>query len=449
MIRGTRLLPASLFGRALLTLIVTFGLFAVMTVFTVVQYALIPVANRSTQDLAAFMLLSTRTLVQLSPVLRSEYRDKVEREYGLRLLEPGSTPQDLTTYFFPYIYRLGLALENHIGAPVEIGSNQVDNERWFWVQLPAGDQQVWTGFPRERIHTQPFVGIFVILVMTALLVVISAALLARRVTAPLERLSEAAEHVAKGISPTPLPESGPRELANLAHQFNAMSLQVREVLANRTVLLAGISHDLRTPLTRLRLALEMLHRGGQAELIERMEHDMEEMNALIAQAAELGKTLGAGERQALDLNKLIAYLCRGNSRIVWMPAGHCLQRADPLALRRIIGNLLENALRYSQDFVEVHLDCRHRPPVIFVLDRGTGIPEHEQEAVFRPFHRLEQSRNRRTGGSGLGLAIARQLSIANGIEIRLGKRRGGGTIASIHLPAANFQVNGKSGTKSG
>jgi two-component system osmolarity sensor histidine kinase EnvZ len=104
-----------------------------------------------------------------------------------------------------------------------------------------------------------------------------------------------------------------------------------------------------------------------------------------------------------------------------------------MALRRIVGNLVENALRYSAGVVEVRLDCRHRPPVIFVLDRGPGIPEQEREAVFRPFYRLEQSRNRTTGGSGLGLAIARQLAIANGIEIRLGTRRGGGTVASVHL----------------
>ena len=105
-----------------------------------------------------------------------------------------------------------------------------------------------------------------------------------------------------------------------------------------------------------------------------------------------------------------------------------------LALRRIVGNLLDNALRYSSKPVELRLDCGEQPPVVFVLDRGPGIPEDEREAVFRPFHRLERSRNRRTGGSGLGLAVARQLAVANDMEIQLWARPGGGTIAGVRLP---------------
>jgi len=105
-----------------------------------------------------------------------------------------------------------------------------------------------------------------------------------------------------------------------------------------------------------------------------------------------------------------------------------------MALRRILGNLIENALRYSQAQVELRLDCDYRAAVIFVLDRGPGIPEAEREAVFRPFYRLERSRNRRTGGSGLGLAVARQLAVANNMEIHLSSRVGGGTVASVRLP---------------
>jgi two-component system osmolarity sensor histidine kinase EnvZ len=438
MTRRFRLIPNSLFGRAVLTLVVTFGLFAAMTFATIVQYALIPVANRSTQDLAAFMLLSSRTLVQLRAELRDSYREKLDQDYGLRLLEPPAAPQNLSSYYFPYVHRLELALTERLGHPVRMESNLVDDKRWFWVRLPTGDRGVWAGFPRDRIHTRPFEGIFVVLAISAILVFVTAALLARRVTKPLERLSRAAEQVARGISPTSLPETGPRELACLARQFNEMSRQVRELLGNRTVLLAGISHDLRTPLTRLRLALEMLpHDGRQGELVERMERDLDEMNDLIGQATELGKTLGAGEQRDLDLNELLTSLCADQPRVVWHPAAGCRHRGDPMAIRRIIGNLVENALRYSQGVVEVRLDCRHSPPVIFVLDRGPGIPEQEREAVFRPFYRLEQSRNRSTGGSGLGLAIARQLAIANGIEIRLGTRRGGGTVASVHLPEAS------------
>jgi len=445
-----RLLPASLFGRALLTLVFTFGLFALFTFGAIVYYALIPVAERSTQDLAGFMVLTSRTLVQLPPELRPEYRRKIAQEYRLRLLDGTEKPERLEAFFFPYVRRLQLSLEARLGQPVEIMSNLIAGERWFWVDLSTGEHRIWVGFPRDRIHTRPLEGVFVVVLAATFLVVLTAALLARRVTAPLERLSAAAEKVAKGGSPNPLPETGPRELANLARQFNEMSQQVRDLLANRTLLLAGISHDLRTPLTRLRLALEMLPEGTDAGLVERMERDLEEMNALITQAVDLGRTLGAGERKALDLTRLLADLAAGrSSRISWREGSPCVYPVNALALRRIVGNLLENALRYSRGRVELHLDCVERPPAIYVLDRGPGIPDHEREAVFRPFYRLEHSRSRSTGGSGLGLAVARQLAIANDIEIHLARRSGGGTVASVILPLVNVGGEVKPDPESG
>ena len=428
------LLPSSLFARVLLTLVLTFGSFAFITFFTVVYYALFPVVQRSTADLAAFMELSARTLVQLPEDMQGDYRDKLLNDYQLWLRPADDAPVNLRNYFFPYVLRLSQSLSSRTGTEVRMQSNVIDDKRWFWVDLDTPRGRVWAGFPRDRINTKPMEGIFIISTLALLLLVVTASVLARRVTSPLTRLAHAAEEVAKGRSPEPLPESGPRELANLARQFNETSQQVRELLADRTVLLAGISHDLRTPLTRLRLALEMLPPQTDPALKARMERDLEEMNAQISQAVELGRTLGAGERQWLDIGRLIGEVVGGRPRILWQPIGPCIQAVNALALRRILGNLIENALRYSQAPVEVRLDCSHRAAVIFVLDRGPGIPEAEREAVFRPFYRLERSRNRRTGGSGLGLAVARQLAVANDMEIQLSSRVGGGTVASVRLP---------------
>lgn len=435
MSRLDRLLPASLFGRVLLTLIGTFGLFAVATVLLTVYLGLVPVAKRSAMDLAGIMVLSARTLVQLPPQLQEDYRARLASDYDLRLAE--ERPEAETGgYFFPYIDRLQAALEERLGRPVEITSRRTNGERWFWAELDAGERKVWVGLPRHRLGTRPLEGLFLISILAMLLTVVSAAILARTVTRPLQRLSLAANEVAQGLSPKHLPETGPAELANLAHQFNETSRQVRELLANRTLLLAGISHDLRTPLTRLRLAVEMLPPEAGGPLVARMTRDIEEMNALIEQSVDFGKTVGAGERQVVDLGDLISDLVAGRPRVIWQPHPICPYPVDALALRRILGNLLENALRYSQDEVEIHLDCRLPKPVIVVLDRGPGIPETEREAVFRPYYRLEHSRNRQTGGSGLGLAVARQLAVANQIELHLGRRRGGGTIVSVRLPDA-------------
>jgi two-component system osmolarity sensor histidine kinase EnvZ len=428
------LLPQSLFSRVLLTLVLTFGSFAVITFAAVVYYALMPVVQRSTADLAAFMELSARTLVQLPPEIRHDYRERLLDDYQLRLLPEDQPPQGLRYHFFPYVMRLSQALSERAGQPVRMTSNVIDGTRWFWVDLDTPQGKVWAGFPRNRISTKPMLGVLVISVLALLLLVVTAAVLARRVTAPLTRLSLAAEQVAKGHSPAPLPERGPRELANLARQFNETSQQVRELLADRTVLLAGISHDLRTPLTRLRLALEMLPDTADPSLKARMERDIDEMNQQISEAVEMGRNLGAGDRHQIDVATLIGEVVGSRPRLVWQHPGACLQSVNAPSLRRILGNLIENALRYSRAAVEVRLDCNHQTAVIFVLDRGPGIPESEREAVFRPFYRMESSRNRSTGGSGLGLAVVRQLATANDMEIQLGSRLGGGTVASVRLP---------------
>ncbi len=429
-----RLAPTTLFGRALLTLIFTFGLFALVTFSVIVVYVLIPVAQRSAADLASIMVLSARTLQQLPPLLRDDYRARLAREYQIRLAEERPLA-DQTHYFFPYLWQFKQALSERLGQPVEVVTSVANGERWFWVALEVGDGTLWTGFPRSRLGTRPVQGLSVIFGVSVLLILGTTVILAGRVTQPLKRLSKAAEQVAHGFSPNALPETGPTELATLARQFNETSRQIRELLANRTLLLTGISHDLRTPLTRLRLAVEMLPEGTAPALLTRMERDIEEMNALITQAIEFGKSLGAGRREDLDLGALVEDLVASRSRIVWQRGPFCPYRVDSLALRRILGNLLENALRYSHEPVQVYLDCKSRQPVIFILDRGPGIPESEREAVLRPYYRLETSRNRQTGGSGLGLAVSHQLALANQMELRLGLRRGGGTIASVRLPA--------------
>jgi two-component system osmolarity sensor histidine kinase EnvZ len=433
-----RLLPNSLFARVLLTLVLSFGSFALITFGSAVYYVLYPVVQRSTADLAAFMELSARTSVLLPEGAREDYEQKLLDEYQVRLVTGAESPQGLDDFFYPYVFRLSQALSQRLGRPVQMQSNLIDGRRWFWVDLETASGTVWAGIPRDRIGTRPLVGVVVIFALAVLLVVLTAAILARRVTAPLTRLSRAAEEVAKGRSPEPLPETGPRELANLAHQFNETSQQVRELLADRTVLLAGISHDLRTPLTRLRLAVEMLPENTDEALATRMRRDIDEMSAQIGQAVELGGTLGAGERSREDLAQLVGEVVGSRPRVLWRPLGRCMHSVNALALRRILGNLIENALRYSNGQVEVRLDCRHETPALYVLDRGPGIPESEREAVFRPFYRLERSRNRSTGGSGLGLAVARQLAVANEMEIALGARDGGGLVARIQLPAARI-----------
>ncbi len=435
-----RLLPTTLFGRTLGILVLSFGIFAVLNFAAVVYYALAPVSKRSAEDLAAFVVLSAQTWAMLPPNLRQFYVDKLYAEHHLWITqEQADLPND--EYFLPYVYRVEQALESRLGFPLPLRSQKIDGRRWFWIEMTVGQNKepVRVGFPRDRIETRPATGLAVLLTLFLILVLLTSAALARQITRPLVRLSEAADRVGRGQLPDALPERGPGELAALAERFNEMARQVKDLLANRTTLLAGISHDLRTPIARMRLALEMLPDGCEGPLVQRMQADLEQIDRLIGQSLTLVRDLEAGKREDVDAAELIDGLVLELSDevrpILWQPPGACPCRVNTTALRRVLANLIENALRYGGDEpVEVTLDCSGPRPEIQVLDRGPGIPDGEKEAVFRPFYRLETSRSVDTGGSGLGLAIACQLADANGCRIEMRDRIGGGTAACVLLP---------------
>jgi len=431
------LLPATLFGRTLLTLILTFGAFTLVTASAIVVYVLLPLSQRSAADLANIMVLAARTFHQLPPESRANYRRHLIDQYRLGLDEQPPVV-DHQRHFFPYRWRLEQALSKRLGRPVEMISASNAGEPWFWVEIgrDIDEEPLWIGFPRSRIGTQPLLGLTIIALVAVGLILLTALILAGQVSRPVRRLAKAAEEVAFGRSPQDLPETGLVELANLARRFNQTSRQVRELLADRTLLLTGISHDLRTPLTRLRLAVAMLPEGTPPELTQRLERDIDEMNTLIGQALELGRTLGAEPPEMVELNTLLTEVVAKRSHLLWTPGPDCYRAVAVLALRRILANLVENALRYGgEQPVELRLDCQEEAVAIEVLDRGPGIPESELEAVFRPFYRLESSRNRRTGGTGLGLAVAQQLAQANRMELTLTPRPGGGMIGRVWLPA--------------
>ena len=236
-----------------------------------------------------------------------------------------------------------------------------------------------------------------------------------------------------------LPETGPRELRALACRFNRMQQQISGLLENRTTLLAGISHDLRTPLSRMRIVLELLPASTDPALLDHLVQDLEEMDIMIARNLELARELGEQKQELLDLRKIIGAVVERfrttNENLLWRPGEPCRLKVNASAIQRVLGNLLENAIRFSPEGQEVEIKCICEPEKVSVVvsDRGPGIPEAQLKAVFRPFYRLEGSRSRVTGGSGLGLAVAKQLCNANHWELRLARRQGGGTEAHLEI----------------
>lgn len=203
-------------------------------------------------------------------------------------------------------------------------------------------------------------------------------------------------------------------------------------------MVAGISHDLRTPLTRLGLAIELLSDNADPKLISGIRRDLAAMEGLIKQFMELAQGLTEIREEEIDLWQALCTHVEDLRRVGYTvgltPSIRCMLRGDPVALGRILANLLDNAAHYGDgEGIDAELRCDADQTCIIIGDRGPGIPEEQLETVFRPFHRLDSAREDRTGGSGLGLAIARQLANKNGWAVELTRRPGGGTIAALDL----------------
>jgi signal transduction histidine kinase len=257
----------------------------------------------------------------------------------------------------------------------------------------------------------------------------------RRLTRPLASLADAADGLARDLDQPPLPEHGPQEVVRAARSFNAMQRSLKSYLETRAQALAGVSHDLRLPLTRLRLRLEQLpERDARAA----MQRDLEEMDAMVGGTLDFLRA-GNDTEQAVKLN-LVALLeglaedAEAAGAKVSLHGTAAPIMARPQALRRCLANLIDNARRYGGGEVEVRLRDGAGSVDIRIEDRGPGIPAEECERVFEPYVRLEASRARHTGGTGLGLAIARAVARAHGGEVRLEARAGGGTSAVVTLP---------------
>ena len=257
----------------------------------------------------------------------------------------------------------------------------------------------------------------------------------RRLTRPLSALAEAADGLARNLDQPPLDEKGPQEVRRAARSFNAMQRALKAHLETRAQALAGVSHDLRLPLTRLRLRLEQLP-GNEARAA--MQRDIEEMDAMVGGTLDYLRA-GGDTEQAVRLN-LVALLeglaedAEAAGAKVSLHGTAAPVMARPQALRRCLANLVDNARRYGGGAVDITLADKPSSVEIRIEDRGAGIPAEERERVFEPYVRLEASRARHTGGAGLGLAIARAVARAHGGEVALAPRAGGGTAAVVTLP---------------
>lgn len=334
----------------------------------------------------------------------------------------------------PLLQLIAEKISNQLGADTVVSVNHLGLPG-LWVSFSIDDEDFWVVIPKirpERPEARHW------LEWGALMLALSLAgayFIAARINRPLRLLAKAADQVARGEPANKLPEDGVEELQRVSHTFNEMTDALARLDAERTLLLAGVSHDLRTPLARLRLAVEMLTVSDN--LKSGMVQDIEDMDGIIRQFLDFVRGLEGEAAQPDNLNALVESVADRYAR-----SGHTLHlnlapvpeiMLRPLAMQRLLGNLIDNAHAYGGKPIEIVTRSKNGGVVLSVLDRGPGIPEAEMERLLRPFERLDTARGQE-GGSGLGLSIANRIARLHGGNLSLHNREGGGLEVRITLP---------------
>jgi signal transduction histidine kinase len=303
------------------------------------------------------------------------------------------------------------------------------------VQLSDGQ---WLSFATTLPQGAPSVSWQFIISMTLMGVIVLAVSIwaVRRVTAPLGLLSAAADRLGRDVTAEPLAEAGTVEMQRAARAFNRMQERLRRLIESRTQMLAALSHDLRTPLTLLRLRTEEVVDAGERD---KMLATIGEMDEMIGSTLTFARDeVRAEPRRKVDIAALLASvvddMADAGLPVTMTPAAALSYDCQPGALKRALTNLLDNAVKYGKR-AQAAISTTGKTIEITIDDDGPGIPEAELAKVFQPFYRVEDSRSRDTGGTGLGLAIAQAIVQAHGGELTLANRPGGGLRASIKLPA--------------
>jgi two-component system osmolarity sensor histidine kinase EnvZ len=389
-----------------------------------------PRSRELAQQTVSTINLTRAALVNADPFLRRQLLIELNESEGLRVIPATASERLLPLPDDPLLERVTTRVRSAAGDNTRFAYAR-DGEEGFWVSFFIDDDEFWAMLPRERFET-PF-GLQWLGWGAALLAIALAGafLIASMIARPLAALTSASARLGRGQAHQPLAERGPRELRGVAAAFNRMASDLESMERERAMVLAGISHDLRTPLSRLRLAMEMNPVSDR----EAMVSDIDEIDAVIGQFLDYAR--GSNEDKAEgELNELLDELA-GHYRRIHRDVSFHPGRVPPfrfarMAVRRAVANLVDNALRYASDPVEIQTSNKGAHVVVEVRDRGPGIPADAVERVKRPFTRLEDARSG-AGGAGLGLAIVERVARSHQGSLDLLPREGGGLVARLTL----------------
>lgn len=402
-----------------------------------------PRAQQLGQMLVSVVNLTRAALVNADPLLRIALLRDLSEQEGIRIYPAEASDRVKPIRDSRMFEIVEMQLKRDLGPRTQlVGEREGVPGIWVSFQIDPEDPEdmFWVMLPRDRfqrVRTLEWIGWTI---AAGLLALIAAFLIVRHMAQPLASIANAARLVGRGELPQPLPETGPEEFQEVSRAFNQMSVDLAQLESDRALVLAGVSHDLRTPLARLRLGIELS--GAPPEDVDAMSADIDEMDRILSQFLDFARGSAEEPMAEVDalalLEELAASYQRRNfdvSVLPNQPSIHFNGRAK--ALRRALANLIDNALRYagSESPIELSIARVGSYVQLGVLDRGPGIPPEEVERLKRPFTRLEAARTD-AKGSGLGLAIVERVARAHGGRLELKPREGGGLRAELVLSVA-------------
>ncbi|SFD24697.1 two-component system sensor histidine kinase EnvZ [Pragia fontium] len=428
--------PRSSVARTLLLIVSLLFISLVTTYFVVLNFAILPSIQQFNKVLAyeVRMLMTDRLKLEDGSYLEipPQFQQEMYRELGISLHTNASAEESGLRWSQPYDF-LSKQMEQQLGGPTEVRIQLGNHSPVVWLKTDLSPK-IWVRVPLTEIRQGEFAPLFRYTLAIILMVIGGAWLFIRIQNRPLADLEHAAQQVGMGMTPPPLREYGASEVRSVTRAFNRMTSGVKQLDNDRTLLMAGVSHDLRTPLTRIRLATEMM--GERDEyLAESINKDIEECNAIIEQFIDYLRTGQEQRTEPGDVNSILAEVVSASGLEqeieTHLYSGELMANIHPLSIKRAVVNLIVNAARYGKGWIKISSGREHGRVWFQVEDDGPGIPEDQLEALFQPFVRGDSARS--ISGTGLGLSILRRIIDSHDGEILMGNSGKGGLSVKVYL----------------
>jgi len=426
-----KILPISLLGRSIIIIFVPIFLLVIITSVIFYQTSWNIISKRLTESVVADINVIVKLIKQ---ELEIEAIEIAEQDFKMKINIQKNSKVDNIIFIDQrgiLSKRLNQALIN-INKPFTYDLSNIDKGVKIVIQLDK--DLLLINVDKDRLYSETaFVFLLWMIFASILLLIVSYFLMSKQIR-PLKRLSIIAETFGRGLDAPELQSSGASEIRQTANAFNQMRTRIKRFLKQRTDMLAGVSHDLRTPLTRMKLQLSLL-KDEKAK--KELELDINEMTAMLDSYVSFVRSEAPEPIESINLNKFLKEIINNVSNKkfrIYLREKNIVQTSGrPLQLKRAFQNIIDNSIRYSNE-LDIEIFTNHDGCSILFEDNGPGIPNKNYEDVFKPFFTLDPSRNKLKGESGLGLAITRDIIRSHGGEIKLGESKHGGLKSILQLP---------------